>query len=59
MVKSFVRVIEFAGLSGEIHEIGVVMIGLKVVIDENAIQCVMWLVHLDFKTRVCLIVVIR
>ena len=35
MVKILVRMIELAGLSCEIHEVGVVMIGLNIVIDEN------------------------
>lgn len=48
-MKIFVRVIEFSSLSGEIREVGVVTIGLNVVIDENANQCIMWSVFLDFK----------
>ncbi len=58
-MKIFVRVIEFASLSGEIHEVGVVMRGLNVVIDENINQCAIWLVIPGLKTRGCLMVVIR
>ncbi len=49
MVKIFVRVIKFASLSREIHEVGVPIIGLNIVIDENINQCVMCLVLLDLK----------
>ncbi len=52
MAKIFVRVIEFDDLSGEIHEGGVIMIDLNVVIDEKTNQCAMWLVLLELRPEV-------
>ena len=49
MAEIVLRVIEIAGLSREIHEVGIVKTGLNVVNDENTNQCVTWLVLPELK----------
>ena len=47
MAKIFIKVIEFVGVSREIHKMGVVKIGLNIVTDRYIKYCVIWLVLLD------------